>query len=190
MILNVKFDINIAFQAIIKNQLKKTGVEFRIGNLGEIELFTNDNEKLEEARELLKEFGVSLVDCPKAQLVQRIKNVINKMIEMDQMPLSKISCYIGEQLGMNYSYLSAFFSEHTHTSIENYIILQKVERAKLLLTQDVPLTDISFILNYSSVAHLSGQFKKMTGLTPTAFKKIIATKREKTPLNASLQDQW
>ena len=178
MILNVKFDVNIAFQAILRDQLERTGLNFRIGNLGEVEIFSDDTEKIAEARLMLKKFGISLVDCPKEQLVQKIKNVISGMIEMDQMPLSKISFYIGEQLGMNYSYLSTFFSEQTHTSIENYIILQKVEKAKQLLIQDFSLTDISYTLNYSSVAHLSGQFKKMTGLTPTAFKRIIAMKRE------------
>jgi len=178
MVLNVKFDVNIAFQAILRDQLEKSGLDFRIGNLGEVEIFTDDRDKLVEARIMLKKFGISLVDCPKDQLVQKIKNVVAKMIERDQMPLSKISCYIAEQLDMNYSYLSTFFSEQTHTSIENYIILQKVEKAKQLLIQDFSLTDISYTLNYSSVAHLSGQFKKMTGLTPTAFKKIIAMKRD------------
>lgn len=177
MILNVKLDINIAFQAILKDQLEKSGLDFRIGNLGEVEIFTKDVQKLAEAKTMLNKFGITLIDCPKAQLVQKIKNVITDMIEMEQTPLSKISCYIAEQLDMNYSYLSSFFSEQTHTSIENYIILQKVEKAKQLLVQDYSLTDISFMLNYSSVAHLSGQFKKMTGLTPTSFKKIIAMKR-------------
>jgi len=178
MVLNVKFDVNVAFPAILKDQLERSGLDFRIGDFGEVELFTEDREKIAEAKEMLQKFGIHLVDSPKEQLVQKIKNVIAEMIEMDQMPVSKISCYIAEKMGMNYSYLSTFFSEQTHTSIENYIILQKVEKAKQLLVQDYSLTDISYMLNYSSVAHLSGQFKKMTGLTPTVFKKIIAIKRD------------
>jgi len=79
---------------------------------------------------------------------------------------------------MNYSYISSVFSEQNHFSIENYIILQKVERAKGLLLQDYSLSEISHMLNYSSVAHLSGQFKKTTGLTPTIFKRIITLRRE------------
>jgi YesN/AraC family two-component response regulator len=84
---------------------------------------------------------------------------------------------LAERLQMNYSYISAVFSEYTHMSIENYIILQKIERTKKLLLQELSLTEISYLLNYSSVAHLSGQFKKMTGLSPSAFKKIIGERK-------------
>ena len=80
---------------------------------------------------------------------------------------------------MNYSYISTLFSEYTHSSIENYIILQKIEKAKKLLLQELSLTEISYILNYSSVAHLSGQFKKTTGLSPSVFKKIIDGRKRK-----------
>lgn len=177
MLLNVKFDAVAGFKAIVKDQMEKAGLDYRLGNLGEVEIYTDDIQKLQCAKEMLGKFGITAVSCPKEQLVQKIKNVISGMIGSEHMPLSKISYYIAEQLGMNYSYLSTFFSEQTHTSIENYIILQKIESAKQLLIQDYSLTDISFMLNYSSVAHLSAQFKKMTGLTPTAFKKIIAMKR-------------
>ena len=158
--------------------MEKAGVDYQIGEFGEVELFTDDREKIDALGKALEEFGFKLIDSPKERLVQKIKNIIAEMIDMEQMPMSKISCYIAEKLGMNYSYVSTFFSEQTHTSIENYIILQKVEKAKHLLLQQYSLTDISYMLNYSSVAHLSGQFKKMTGLTPTVFKKIIAIKRE------------
>lgn len=100
------------------------------------------------------------------------------MVGRDKLPMSKISCYLAERLQMNYNYISAVFSEYTHTSIENYIILQKIERAKKLLLQELSLTEISYLLSYSSVAHLSGQFKKVTGLSPSAFKKIISERKK------------
>ncbi|WP_158860839.1 helix-turn-helix domain-containing protein [Lunatibacter salilacus] len=178
MIFSVKVDINRAFESLLKKSLKNFDIKYRIGEFGELELFTENREEIAELENILQEHGFKLVDNPKERIVQKIKNVIAEMIEMEEMPTSKISFYIAERVGMNYSYLSTFFSEQTHTSIENYIMLQKVEKAKQLLLQQYSLTDISFMLKYSSVAHLSGQFKKMTGLTPTAFKKIIALKRE------------
>lgn len=180
MTANLKFDSSIALPAIIKDQLNRLGISYRLENYGEFTLNTEDPAQIELVEKQLGLFGISLVDTPKAQLIQKIKNVIGAMIDQEEMPLSKISCHIAEQLQMNYSYISTFFSEQTHTSIENYIILQKVEKAKKLLLQDFSLTDISHMLNYSSVAHLSGQFKKTTGLTPTVFKKIIAQRREST----------
>jgi len=178
MIANLKFDAAVALPAILKGQLERLGVNYRLKDFGEFELYSDNPAVIEKVEEQLKIFGITLIDSPRAQLIQKIKNVIAAMIDMEEMPISKISCYIAEQLGMNYSYISTIFSEQTHTSIENYIILQKVEKAKRLLLQDFSLTEISHMLNYSSVAHLSGQFKKTTGLTPTTFKKIIAQRKE------------
>lgn len=178
MVFSVKVDINRAFESLLKKSIAHFDMKYRIGDFGEVELFTENKEKIAELDSTLQEYGFKLVDNPKERIVQKIRNVIADMIEMEEMPTSKISYYIAERIGMNYSYLSTFFSEQTHTSIENYIMLQKVEKAKQLLLQQYSLTDISYMLKYSSVAHLSGQFKKMTGLTPTAFKKIIALKRE------------
>lgn len=178
MIFSVKVDINRAFESLLEKSMEHFDIKYRIGEFGEVELFTENREEITEIENILQEYGFKLVDNPKERIVQKIRNVIAEMIDMEEMPTSKISYYIAERIGMNYSYLSTYFSEQTHTSIENYIMLQKVEKAKQLLLQQYSLTDISFMLKYSSVAHLSGQFKKMTGLTPTAFKKIIALKRE------------
>ena len=91
----------------------------------------------------------------------------------------KSSVYLADTLGHSYGYLSNLFSEVTYTSIENFIILQKIEYAKqLVIKQDLSLTEIAFRLNYSSVAHLSTQFKNTTGITPSAFQRIIAKRRE------------
>ena len=127
----------------------------------------------------LKRYGIDILSDQKSQLIQRIKNVIMDMIGREKLPASKISLYLAEKMNMNYSYISTLFSEYTHSSIENYIILQKIEKAKKLLLQELSLTEISYILNYSSVAHLSGQFKKTTGLSPSVFKKIIDGRKRK-----------
>jgi len=175
---NLKFDPTVALPAIIKEQLDRLGAAYRLGNYGEFELLSNDPSIIKGVERQLKMFGITIIDSPKEQLVQKIKNVIGEMIDMQEMPLSKISYHIAERLQMNLSYISSVFSEQNHSSIENYIILQKVERAKGLLLQNYSLSEISHMLNYSSVAHLSGQFKKTTGLTPTIFKRIITLRRE------------
>jgi AraC-like DNA-binding protein len=96
------------------------------------------------------------------------------------MPNVTTSVYIADKLNHSYGYLSSLFSEITFTSIENYVIIQKIERAKqMLASETLTLTEISYQLNYSSVAHLSNQFKKMTGITPSAFQRIIKKRREK-----------
>ncbi|WP_341695246.1 helix-turn-helix domain-containing protein [Flavobacterium arundinis] len=127
----------------------------------------------------LKKFGIEIVDNQKSILVQKIKNAIIEMLYANKGVQSmKISSYLSEKLGESYRTLSQVFSEVTFISIENFIILHKIERVKqLLLTENLSLTEISFMMNYSSVAYLSQQFKNITGVTPTAFQKIIKQKR-------------
>jgi AraC-like DNA-binding protein len=117
-------------------------------------------------------------------LVQRIKDAITELIHnQEEENLYKVSAYLSEKLDYSYSYLSTVFSETTYTSIENFIILKKIDYAKeLIITNNLTLTEIAFKLNYSSVAHLSYQFKKTTGLTPSAFQNII----EKRKVNNSI----
>ncbi|MCY1476155.1 DNA-binding transcriptional regulator MelR [compost metagenome] len=175
----IKYDINAACRAIMQEQLADLGIDYELEELGEIVI----KKKVPPAifmtlQANLKRYGIDILDDQKSQLIQRIKNTIIDMVGRDKLPSSKISHYLAERLQMNYNYISAVFSEHTHTSIENYIILQKIERAKKLLLHDLSLTEISHLLSYSSVAHLSGQFKKMTGLSPSAFKKIISERKK------------
>ena len=100
------------------------------------------------------------------------------IFEKDKMPITTISHYLSDKLNLSYGYLSNVFSEYTYTSIENFIIIQKIEKAKkLIIEEELTLTEISFILNYSSVAYLSSQFKKVTGLTPSMFKRIVDKRR-------------
>ena len=176
----IKYDINVACRTVVQEQLEKLGIKFDLHESGEVQILETispeDNLQLQAN---LKRYGIDILSDQKSQLIQRIKNAIMDMIGRDKLPASKISLYLAEKMNMNYSYISTLFSEYTHSSIENYIILQKIEKAKKLLLQELSLTEISYILNYSSVAHLSGQFKKTTGLSPSVFKKIIDGRKRK-----------
>ena len=176
----VSFDFNITRNAILKEQLDKLGVSYIINSTNEVTI----NEELTHEQELelassLQKYGVEIIDNQKTELVQRIKDAINEMLVDDEANLYKVSSYLADKLNYSYAYLSNLFSESTYTSIENFVILKKVDCAKeLLINTDLTLTEIAFRLNYSSVAHLSAQFKKATGLTPSGFQKII--KKRKT----------
>lgn len=160
---------------IVKDELQKLGVPFITVDLGEIdipvEISPDQREKLKCS---LKRSGLELMDDSRAILIERIKNVIIEMVHYsDEVPKTKNSVYISEKLGNDYTYIANLFSESTGTTIEQFIIHHKIERVKeLLLYDELNLTEISYRLNYSSVAHLSNQFKKITGLTPTFFKKL------------------
>lgn len=170
----IKYDINVACRTVVQEQMTKLGINYDLQDLGEIQILeVIPPEVLSELQANLKRYGIDILNDQKSQLIQRIKNTIIDMINQEKLPVSKISLYLAEKMKMNYSYISTLFSEYTHSSIENFIILQKIERAKKLLLQELSLTEISYLLNYSSVAHLSGQFKKTTGLSPSVFKKII-----------------
>ncbi len=180
MKLYIKYDINQACRIILQEQLEKFGIQYQLLDLGEIEFRESiPEETYNELREVLKKYGIELLDNQKSQLIQKIKDTIIEMVyEKDKLPTSTISSYLSDKLNLSYGYISNIFSEHTYTSIENYIIMQKIERAKKLIIEDgLTLTEVSYKLNYSSVAHLSGQFKKTTGLTPSMFKRIVDKRR-------------
>ncbi len=180
MKLYVKYDIHQAVNVIIKEKLAELSIEYEQGGLGEIDIITNiSEEKLKELSSKLNEYGIEIVDNMKSTLVQKTKDVIREMIyNEDGLPTSKISSYIAERVNRSYGYLHNLFAENTYTSIGNYIIMQKIERAKQLIMEgELTLTEISYKLSYSSVAHLSYQFKKTTGLTPSAFQRIIKRRR-------------
>jgi len=180
MKLNVKHDINIACKAILKEQLENFNIPYQSISMGEIELPTElSPDKFSELSNGLKKYGIEIIDSQKNALIQKTKDVITEMIYREEnLPSVKISAYISEKVNYSYGYLAALFSEITYTSIENYIIIQKIERAKqLMLQEDLNLTEIAYRLSYSSVAHLSTQFKKTTGLTPSAFQSIIKKRK-------------
>jgi len=180
MNLHFKYDINTACRAILKEKLEQSGIPYEAINLGEVELKNNiSSEKLAMLNEGLKIYGIEIFDDQKSDIIQKTKDVIIEMVNREEdLPAVKISAYIAERVNYSYGYLAALFSEITYTSIENFIILQKIEKVKqMILAEDLTLTEIAHRLNYSSVAHLSGQFKKTTGLTPSSFQSIIKKRR-------------
>ena len=131
-------------------------------------------EQHERLKKNLLRSGLELLDDKKSILIERIKNVIIELIHYsDEIPKVNYSDYISEKLNYDYTYLANIFSEVNGISIQQFIILHKIERVKeLLLYNELNLTEISYKLNYSSVAHLSNQFKKITGLSPSFFRKL------------------
>ena len=160
---------------IVKDELAKLGLHYVIVDLGMVDILEDISPK---QRQLLKErllsSGLELMDDKKSILIERIKNVIVEMVHYsDELPKVNYSDYISQKLQLDYTYLSNIFSEVKGITIQQYIIMHKIEKVKeLLLYDELNLTEISYKLNYSSVAHLSAQFKKVTGLSPTFFKQL------------------
>lgn len=181
MKLFIKYDINKACKRLLQEQLDKLELNYNIVGFGEVELKDQVTaERVRQINQALEEYGIEIVETQKNIIVQKIKDAIIEMVFMeDNLPSSKISFYLSEKLGYSYGYISNLFSDATFTSIENFIILQKIERAKqLITTNEYTFTEIAWKLNYSSVAHFSTQFKNATGLTPSAFQRIINKRRE------------
>lgn len=177
----IKYDISHACKVILQEQVQKLNVDYSIVGLNEIEFKRAlPPEQLEELKSHFQKYGIEIIDNQKTTLVQKIKDAIVEMVWRDGNLLNiTTSAYLADKLHHSYGYLSNLFSEITFSSIENFVILQKIERAKQMIVSDsYTLTEISYELNYSSVAHLSNQFKKTTGLTPSAFQRIIKTRRE------------
>ena len=181
MKLNYNYDGNIACRRVLEDHLDKLNIEYQVLGLGQIEI--NDDVSLEIFEKLqtaLDIYAIHIINNPKGQLIQQIKEAIIEIIyEKDKFPSTTISQYLSEKLNFRYGYITNIFSEYTYSSIENFIIIQKIERAKkLILDEELSLTEISYELNYSSVAYLSTQFKKVTGLTPSMFKRIVDKRRK------------
>lgn len=160
---------------IVKAELEKLSLHHTIVELGEVEIKENLSEKKEQAlKEALLQYGLELMEDKKSIFIEKIKNIIIEMIHYSDEPLkTNFSDYLSEKLNYDYKYISQLFSEVKGTTIEHYIISHKIERAKeLLIYNEMTLTEIAEKLHYSSVAHLSNQFKKVTGLTPSFFKKM------------------
>jgi AraC-like DNA-binding protein len=180
MKLYLKFDFNTIAKIHLENLLKDNNVKYKTIGFGEIELLeTLSDEKMLEINQQLNSNGIEIVENQKSIFVQKIKDVILEMVQNPETITVKSSVYLSEKLNYNYSYISNLFSEITYTSIENFIIIQKIELAKqLIIANELTLTEIAYKLNYSSVAHLSTQFKNTTGITPSAFQRIIAKRKE------------
>jgi AraC-like DNA-binding protein len=167
--------VSIRCKMMVKSELDKLGLHYTVVELGEADIReTLSPEQRDELAAALKRSGLQLMDDKKSILIERIKNVIVELIHYTDEALKvNFSDHLSEKLGYDYTYLSNLFSEVESTTIEHFIIKHKIERVKELLVYDeLSLTEIAYRLHYSSVAHLSNQFKKVTGLTPTFFKQL------------------
>ena len=172
---------------MVKAELKKMGLQYASVDLGTVVMMKKVTK--EQRRQLkinLLRSGLELLDDKKNILIEKIKDVIIEMIHYaDELPEVNYSDYISEKLHQDYTYLSNTFSEVKGTTIQHFIIMHKIEKVKeLLLYDELNLTEISYKLHYSSVAHLSKQFKKITGLSPSFFKKL------KQKRQSNLENLW
>ena len=164
----------------VKEELKKLNLHFIVVDLGEVEIMENISMV---QRQLLKvallNSGLELMDDKKSMLIEKIKNVIIEMVHHSTEPIKiNFSNHLSQKLDHDYTYLSNLFSEVQGTTIEQFIISHKTERIKeLIIYGELNITEIAWKMNYSSVAHLSSQFKKMTGLSPSHFKKLKDKRR-------------
>jgi AraC-like DNA-binding protein len=170
----------IRCKMVVKYELDKLGLHYTRVELGEVEILEDLSDMQQtNLNDALKSCGLELMDDKKSILVEKIKAVIIELVHYtDDMIKINLSDYISQKLNHNYSYLSNLFSEVKGTSIEKFYLENKIEKVKELLVYDeLNLTEIAYKLHYSSVAHLSSQFKKMTGLTPSHFKDLKHIKR-------------
>jgi AraC-like DNA-binding protein len=171
----IKYMVSIRCKMLVKSQLEKFNLRYTTVELGEVNLIDKINtEQRDLLNKALKKSGLELMDDKKAMLIEKIKNVIIEMVHYaEEAPLTKFSTFLSEKLSHDYTYLANLFSEVQGTTIEHFIIMHKIERVKELLVYDeFTLTEIAYKLHYSSVGHLSNQFKKITGLTPSHFKMM------------------
>lgn len=164
----------------VKEALEKSGLTSIHIGLGEIEIMENlFGVQRQQFRATLEKSGLELLENKRAVLVEKIKNVVIQLVHYDELlPKVNFSVFLAEKLLYDYTYLSNLFSESAGTTIEQFIILHKIERVKeLLVYNELNLTEISGLLHYSSVAHLSNQFKKVTGQTPSHFKNLEIKRR-------------
>jgi AraC-like DNA-binding protein len=178
--LYVKYMVSNHCKIAVKAELKKLGLHYIVVDLGEIEIMEEISaDQREQLKVALLNAGFELMDDKRAVLIERIINVIIEMVHhTTEMIKINFSDYLSEKLNHDYTYLSNIFSEVKGITIQQFIIIHKVERIKeLLMYDELNLTEISYLLNYSSVAHLSNQFKKITGLSPSHFKRLKEKKR-------------
>lgn len=175
MKLYIRNMVCIRCKMIVKQELKKLSLHCVTVELGEVEILENISAvQLCKLNNALLKYGLELMDGRKSILIEKIKKVIVELIHYSDEPKKiNFSNYLSKKLNHNYTYMANLFSETVGINIEHYVITHKIERVKeLLVYNELSLTEISYKLNYSSVAHLSNQFKKITGLTPSNFKQL------------------
>jgi len=182
MNLHIKNMVCNRCKLVVKSELEKVGLHPLVINLGEVILQEDQlsPEQAEAIQSSFNELGFEIIDDKKSALIAKIKTLIIELVHQNDSDLNiNLSDHLSHKLHHDYSYLSNLFSGIEGTTIEKYYINQKIEKVKELLVYDeLSLSEIAFKLNYSSVAHLSAQFKKVTGLTPTHFKSVTSIKRK------------
>ena len=170
----------IRCKMVVKYELKKLGLHYSTVELGEVDIRDDlTAEQHDLFKVALMKSGLELMDDQKSILIQKVKNTIIELVHYAEEPLVlKFSEYLSQKLNYDYTYLANLFSEVQGTTIEKYLIIHRIERVKeLLIYNELNLTEIAYQMHYSSVAHLSAQFKKVTGLTPSFFKQLQQKRR-------------
>ena len=172
--------VSVRCKMIVKQELQKLGLHFIMIELGEVEIMeTISGEQREQVKIALLQSGLELMDDRRSVLIEKIKNTIVEMVHHNN-ELIKInfSDYLSGKLNHDYTYLANLFSEVQGTTIEQFIISHKIERIKeLIIYDELTITEIASKMNYNSVAYLSNQFKKVTGLSPSHFKQLKVRRR-------------
>lgn len=172
--------VSIRCKMLVKSELEKLGIKYNSVKLGEVNLSEDISEdQRKKLKENLLQSGLILLDNKNAMLIEKIKCVIIEMVHYaDKLPKTNFSDYLTKQLKYDYTYMANLFSEIEGSTIEHYILVHKIEKVKeLIIYDELNFSEIALKLNYSSVSHLSHQFKKITGLTPTFFKSLKIRKR-------------
>jgi YesN/AraC family two-component response regulator len=180
MKLYIKYMVSLRCKMLVTEILKNLNIKIITVDLGMAEVVPDVTpSEIKTLRYELARSGLELLDDKKAILIEKIKTIIIEMIHYSEdYPKVNFSTYLSEVLNLDYNYIASIFSEVKGITIEYYIITNKIERAKeLLLYNELSLTEISYLLQYSSVAHLSNQFKKITGLTPSFFKQLAQNRK-------------
>ncbi|MCH7411366.1 AraC family transcriptional regulator [Belliella sp. DSM 111904] len=173
--IHIKYMVSLRCIIVVKEELNKLGIKFLNVSLGEVEILGKITKQQKDDLSInLKKIGLELLDDKKSILIEKVKNEIITMIHhSESLPIINFSDFLTEKLEYDYTYLSNIFTEVQGITIQQFIIYNKIEKVKELLVYDeLNLTEISYLVGYSSVAHLSNQFKKVTGLTPSFFKHI------------------
>lgn len=180
MKLYIKNMVSIRCKMVVKSEMEKLNLGYKTVELGEVELEQPiDDQQRNALRTALLTYGLVVMEDKRSVLVEKIKTLIIEMVHYsDELPDVNYSVYISEKLNYNYTYLANLFAEVKGTTIEHFIILHKIEKVKeFIIYDELSLTEIASLMQYSSVAHLSKQFKKITGLTPSYFKQMKNKRR-------------
>lgn len=181
MKLFIKYMVSNRCKMEVKDVLKKLGLHFIMVDLGEVDIMEDisEEQKTELNKALLKS-GLELMDDKRAILIEKIKTIIIDMVHHSEEIIKvNLSVYLSEKLDYDYVYMANLFSEVQGTTIAQFLISHKIERIKeLIIYDELSISEIAWKMNYSSVAHLSNQFKKVTGLSPSHFKQLKNKRRQ------------